>query len=399
MKIAFLTTEFVTEPSFAGGLANYLFRLCLALKELGHNPTVFVRSDREQTIQYRGIEIHRVKLHTPLLIKLLDRFTLKNFSQPLSMISSAMALSQKLKKQHKKDPVDIVQSASYQATNLLVDKHIPRVVRISSFEPLWRKAYEKPYNTAQKLIEWMEVRALKNADAVFAPSVLIADELKRSLNLNVEVIEPPFCFDTTKFDRNIYDQNLRGKKYLLFFGTIGLMKGCKTIADMLETLLAGNPDLFFVFIGNESKYKGKSMIDYIRERAGSTCDRVLFFKPVRHEALYPIIKKAQAVILPSRIDNLPNTCLEAMSLGKIVIGTKGTSFEQMIEDGISVFLCVRDDPDSLLKRTENVLRLSESEKEQTAGNAKRRIERLNPEKAGKSLIEVYQKVILKHCTG
>lgn len=45
MRIAFLTTEFVNESNFSGGLANYLLRVCLGLKELGHKPKVFVITD------------------------------------------------------------------------------------------------------------------------------------------------------------------------------------------------------------------------------------------------------------------------------------------------------------------------------------------------------------------
>ncbi len=45
------------------------------------------------------------------------------------------------------------------------------------------------------------------------------------------------------------------------------------------------------------------------------------------------------LFLPSRIDNLTNTCIESMALGKVVIGTQGAIFEQLIEDGVNCFLC------------------------------------------------------------
>src|ERR1051326_7456438 len=49
-------------------------------------------------------------------------------------------------------------------------------------------------------------------------------------------------------------------------------------------------------------------------------------------------RASASVVLPSLIDNLPNSCLEAMGLGRVVIGTKGTSFEELITDEANGFL-------------------------------------------------------------
>jgi glycosyltransferase involved in cell wall biosynthesis len=56
------------------------------------------------------------------------------------------------------------------------------------------------------------------------------------------------------------------------------------------------------------------------------------------------------VVLPSLVDNLPNACLEAMALGKPVIGTSGASFEELLTDGISGFLVPPGDPRALADR-------------------------------------------------
>ena len=41
MRIAFVVTEYVTEPEFAGGLATYTYRISQGLKMLGHEVDVF----------------------------------------------------------------------------------------------------------------------------------------------------------------------------------------------------------------------------------------------------------------------------------------------------------------------------------------------------------------------
>jgi len=393
MWIVFLTSEFVTEPSFAGGLANYLLRICLALRNAGHHPVVIVRSDKEERFHYRGIEVWRVKPKTHAIIRIVDKLTSKRFRQPLSIISGALAFSRKLKEAAKKRPLDIVQSASYQSTNLFLSKDIPCAVRISSYEPLWRKAYEKRLSMAQRLTEWLEVIALRRANGVFAPSRLLANKVENDIKVRVQTIEPPFIMDPLNHDTRMYERYLKGKQYLLFFGTIGLMKGCKTIADILQPLLRRYGDLYFVFVGVVESYNAWPMTEYIFNQAGSVRERVLCLGPMRHEALFPIIEMAQGVVLPSRIDNFPNTCLEAMYFGQIVVGTKGTSFEQLIEDGSSGFLCLPDNPDSLLEKTQKVLKLSEKERSSISEKAMMRIRELSPEKAIKQHIEFYEKLI------
>lgn len=393
MRIAFLSTEFVTESDFSGGLANYLLRTCRALRELGHSPTVFIMSDKWNRFYYKGIHVRRIELRTPQFIRILDRLTLMRFTRLFWMISSAYTFSKILEREHGKEPFDIVQAASFRCTNLFVSRKIPSVVRISSFEPLLREAYEKPRGIAQRMVEWVELQAIKKADCVYAPSRLLAEKIGSALKQGIKVLEPPFMIDTDNLDWSIYENKLKNKSYLLFFGTIGVLKGCGTIAEILKSLLSSDPDLYFVFVGKTTEHCGRSMLEYIWEKAASNRQRVLHFSPLTHEALYPIIKNARAVLLPSRIDNIPNTCLEAMYLGQIVVGTRGTSFEELVDEGVSGFLCPPDDPQSLLRVTQKALSLSNLERETMSKNAKNRIAALSPEKVIPELIHFYKSVI------
>jgi glycosyltransferase involved in cell wall biosynthesis len=106
-----------------------------------------------------------------------------------------------------------------------------------------------------------------------------------------------------------------------------------------------------------------------------------------------MIQQAVAIILPSRIDNFPNTCLEAMYFGKIVVGTRGTSFEGIIEDGVSGFLCLPDNQESLLTVTRKVLGLSHEQRERISENAKIRVAKLSPERVVPKLIAFYESVL------
>jgi glycosyltransferase involved in cell wall biosynthesis len=233
----------------------------------------------------------------------------------------------------------------------------------------------------------LERWAISRADQVFSPSHFLAKVVSSSLGIPVEVVQTPFKLERHTYDDLPYIDCMKGKAYLLFFGTISFLKGVSTIAKILRTLLNENPDLHFVFIGKDVGYGGRPMMSCVWDLAGSHRGRVLYLGAMRHEQLFPFLANALAVVLPSRIDNFPNACIEAMAFRKIVIGTTGSSFEELIKDGESGFLCPPDSPEELLSTVRKIIALPVSERIRIGKNAARRIEELHPEVTGRKLVE------------
>lgn len=122
-------------------------------------------------------------------------------------------------------------------------------------------------------------------------------------------------------------------------------------------------------------------------------DRVIFLGKLNQEELFPIVRHALFCVMPSRIDNLPNTCIEAMALGKVVIGTTGASFEQLIDNGRSGFLIERENKDALMGAIQYVYGMSEEQREEIGREAQIRIEAMQPKKITEQLIAFYLSVI------
>ena len=81
-----------------------------------------------------------------------------------------------------------------------------------------------------------------------------------------------------------------------------------------------------MFVGRDlSTRAGMPASEFILQESSAFKNRVMRLDSVRHAQLFPIIRNAAFVALPSLADNFPNTCLEAMALGKVVIGTRGRS--------------------------------------------------------------------------
>jgi glycosyltransferase involved in cell wall biosynthesis len=155
-------------------------------------------------------------------------------------------------------------------------------------------------------------------------------------------------------------------------------------------------DINFVFVGKCVDYQGYLGINWlerIKTNAQEFSDRVIHINPLPHSQLYPIIKKSYFVVLPSREDNFPNTCLEAMAHKKLVIGTRGTSLEQMINHEENGLLFDKDNADDLLNTINEALNLPPERLEEIGEKAAQRIERLSPKYITMQMLEFYQNTI------
>jgi glycosyltransferase involved in cell wall biosynthesis len=385
--------EYITEPSFDGGLANYLHRVALSLLHSGHQPIIIVASDKDETFFHEGIEVHRVRIAPDGFLSVFNRMTMQRFLSASFWIAQSWQLNAEVRRIHRMNPVSIIQYASCAATGLFRLSNIPCVVRISGYLPLWNKAYGYDRTRDVALSERLEEIAYARADGLFAPSLINAKAVETASGKRVSIIESPCSLENEAIDETLFHNRLWGKRYLLFFGSIGLMKGVALIAEIMENLLRNNPQLYFVFAGKDLGYKAGNMIDYVESKAGVYRKRVIYLGRLPRQKLFPIIQNAYAVVLPSRIDNFPNTCLEAMAHRRVVIGTLGTSFEQLLKNGESGFLCQRDDPSDLMGVLEKVLNLSDQQRSEIGGKAFDRIWELRPEKSIKQLTDYYKEII------
>lgn len=393
MNITFITPEYVTEIGFDGGLSNYLYKISNALVSRGHKVFIIVSSTNDEIIIRDNITVVRVSMHSNYL-NLFKKVFRGKLHSPLYWLLQSWRLNKALKILHINTKIDIAQYSSYTGTAYFRQKVIPSVSRLSSYQPSLDKVNNLPVTLSRKIQYYLEKSALINSDSIYGPSSLIADIVEEQINKKIEIIETPITINKIT-NTNVYNKQLLNKKYLLFFGSLGVLKGLKEIAEILPKLFVEFPDIYFVFIGKDFGYKGKPMIDYIKAKAEKYKEKCIYLGSLEQEFLQPIIEYAQAVVLPSRIDNLPNTCIEAMAKGKIVIGTKGASFEQLITHKENGYLCEIENSASLYNIISEVLLLDEKIKEIIEANAIKRTQLLSPDTICLQLENFYKKTIQK----
>lgn len=368
-----------------GGLEAYLLRVAGALGKLGHTPIVLALGASDVHYYEDGVEFFFIKCHFSI------NFGVSIFGMMCQKIEQSMAINREVADLLKKREIDIIQFPQTFGTAACYFKKTPAVMRLSSYAKTY---YVNRYTRSQLCIEaFLERLGAKRCNSVFAPSYVVADAFSKDIHRKVSVIESPFWNDVAECDNRIYQKNLSDKKYVLFIGRLSIEKGIVEMTEVIYQFFEANSDYFLVCCGDDDNINGRSTLHTLKKAAGCFKDRVIYLKTMPHETLYPVMKHADFVICPSRMENLSNACMEAMYFGRVVIGTNGTSYEQLIKDGENGLLCKPENPKDLLDKMNKTAAMSKAEKARMGKNAQKRIERLAPKYTVNELLRYYQYVI------
>ena len=399
MRIAFITPEYTTEETYSGGLANYLGRISTALASRGHDINVFTKSYvANEQIDHHGVCVHRVipLWDRKLRVDKVDRFAPRSLYAPYQDMKAAWSLWRRWKTSHDQQSYDVVQVANVLAVGWFFNwaRGVPVTTRLSSYRPAWDSAFGVEMNLSVRARWWLERKAIQRSKHLYAPSQFVADLTEQNYHVPpVRVIESPFHQEVPIDDDSGIDPRFGNNEYVLFFGRQTQMKGVHLLAQALSRLMSDNPKMHAVFVGRTGQSPtGGCMQEYIQSLLASFDDRLHILDSLRHAELYPIVRNAKVVALPSLIDNLPNTCLEAMGLGRVVVATSGTCFEQLIEDGKSGILCKPNDVDDLEAAIMRAWVLDDQERAAISSNASKRIQKLHPDHKIPELLDYFAEI-------
>jgi glycosyltransferase involved in cell wall biosynthesis len=153
---------------------------------------------------------------------------------------------------------------------------------------------------------------------------------------------------------------------ILFLGRIAPKKKIETLIESIRDIADKN--VLVEIVGPpEERYLAfiRSLISEVNVEK-----RVIFSKPIYD--LNEKIKKldsAKIFVLPSRVEGMPQSLIEAMARGKIVIGSDSIAIRDLIQDNNNGFLFEFNNPQSLAEKIN--LALKEKDNSQIAKNAKK----------------------------
>jgi glycosyltransferase involved in cell wall biosynthesis len=162
-----------------------------------------------------------------------------------------------------------------------------------------------------------------------------------------------------------------GLTTFLFVGRLLGDKGVWEYVQAARIVRADMPGVRFQLLGpiDDGNRSGVSHSEVERWVAEGSIDYLGATDDVR-----PHIAQATAVVLPSYREGLPRSLLEAAAMGRPLVATDVPGCRQLVEPGVTGFLCQVRDSNSLAKAMKSIIKLTVAEREQMGAAARRKVE-------------------------
>lgn len=179
----------------------------------------------------------------------------------------------------------------------------------------------------------MEDYSIAAADGLLCPSHYLAGQAATHYGLASDAIEVIPC-PIGDFPMLTRDADVWSRGSICYVGRLEPRKGVIEWVEAAVSLADAHPTTVFEFVGADLPYTADVSVRQHVERAipERLKGRFLFHGPQRHDALPRFLGRAWAAVVPSRWENFPNTCIEAMCTGLPVIAARDGGMGEMIED-------------------------------------------------------------------
>ena len=183
----------------------------------------------------------------------------------------------------------------------------------------------------------LERTSVEHADVVISPSAYMLDYLKeRQWTLPERRFVQQYVLPT-RHDlavESLDDGAPQAIDELIFFGRLEVRKGLETFCDALDQLAQaeGERSLRIVFLGRPEHIHGEPSVDYIERRSQTWPWQYEIEGALLHDdAMARLRRPGCLVVMPSTVDNSPNTVSEALSLGVPFVCSRSGGTGELID--------------------------------------------------------------------
>jgi len=209
-----------------------------------------------------------------------------------------------------KESYDIVHA--FNIPSAFVMRYVKAKKKILSVHGVYSEQVEALHSdTTASLAKSAEARALKWADKLTTDSKMVQKEYKEKLGVDFEFLYAPL--DISKFE-NIPD------------------------VSKVENQV--------VYIGRDSYEKG---IDFLKEIESKINGNIKYCTNVEWKEAMTILKSSSLLVVPSRIESIPQVIKEAFYLKIPVVATNVGGIPELITDNVNGILVSPNEPQQLLE--------------------------------------------------
>lgn len=356
MHICFITSEFPKKGFPHGGVGTFVATLGKALVKKGIEVSVIGLNytEEEYVEKVDGISVYRV-------------FSRK--AKGLQWYLNSKAIATKIKAIHQIKPFDFVETAELGLAFLPKIKGIQYVIRLHGGHHFFAEAENRGINSWKG---FQEKRSFKKADAFIAVSNYVKMHTANYLsyrNTAVEVIFNPINSSLFQPQEIALETN-----NITFAGTICEKKGVRQLIQAFPFVKEKFPKAILNLYGRDWLFPdGGSYMKMLQEtelpQLGALAQDIIFHGAVSLQEIPKVYAKAAVCVFPSHMETLGLVAPEAMAMEKAVVFTTLGPGSEVIEDGITGYLC---NPHNAKDIAEKILLLLQNPEKATALGVKAR---------------------------
>jgi glycosyltransferase involved in cell wall biosynthesis len=317
MKIAMYGQKRI--PSREGGVEIVVDELSTRMVLKGHSVTCYNRKGHH--VSGKEFDSSAVKEYKGVLLK--SVFTLDK--KGLAAMTSSWAAAMKTAF-GKYDVVHV--HAEGPAATCLLPKIFKKRVIVTIHGLDWQRA--KWGGFATKYIKWGEKQAAKHADVIIVLSKGVQEYFRKEYGRDTTFIPNGVSKPQIRKAQIIQSEwNLKKDSYVLFLGRIVPEKGIKYLLEAWKEI---NTDKKLVIAG------GSSDTDvFMKELKDMANENVIFTGFQQGETLEELYSNAYVYCLPSDLEGMPLSLLEAMSYGNCCLVSDIPECADVVEDKALLF--------------------------------------------------------------
>lgn len=353
-------------PDQSDGNARHNGALAKELVSRGHKISVVARAEdnKPSTVTYvDGVWLYR---HQPkTFVK-----QVTGFARVDSQIAHAKSVYRTVSLIKDKMDIDVILTPVWdvEGTAILRHKIAPTILSLMSplkkvVETQWFNAGDPSYEITYEL----ERYNILNADAVMSISNNVKDTISelynidwQSLQSKVPVRTIPLGVDAQFEKRDHYEKGNKALTTVLYTGRFERRKGIDLLLKIIPEILQKYDKVEFQLVGGDPSAVDENGKSYFQEfekrhKGKKWFGRLKQVGYVSEEELVERYANCDIFVAPSRYESFGQIYIEAMAVGKPVIGTRVGGIPEVVQDGVNGILVENENLEELRDAIEELL--------------------------------------------
>jgi glycosyltransferase involved in cell wall biosynthesis len=356
LKIAIVTPFYPSRTEIGSGIGNHFRHLALALRELGHDVTVFYfpyEGRENASYLQEGIPIQKFGFPLPQWprFRVLGRIAKLLAYQDWHAAWNLYRITTKtLLEQNLKEKFDVIETTSNRGLAYGISRsalpHPPIVTRVSTTMSQAIEENREEVDLHFRLEAKLERGLIRRSDALVTHTKAHALTLHRELGTPADsyyIIPHGIALPSSlTAPKKVGD---KGDLCILYAGRFERRKGTDVLLESIPAVLAEIPNARFILAGQDQN--GRYQKEFEALNSTQVTSRVSFRGCVTDEELNTLYGNCDLFVAPSRYESFGLVYVEAMSYGKPVVGCNSGGIPEVVANGKTGLLPPPGNPQAL----------------------------------------------------